>query len=155
MNYRNKIMYFLGIGGIGMSALARWYKQQGALIYGYDGFRSPLTDVLIKEGMIIHFEEDIDQLPKTIDIVVYTPAIPSDNIEFVHLQKMGIPIFKRSELIGNITKDYFNCRCRHTWQNQYIGTCCPHTKAFRNKCICFCRWYLQELQFQSNTIPIN
>ena len=126
MNYRNKIMYFLGIGGIGMSALARWYKQQGALIYGYDRFRSPLTDDLIKEGMIIHFEEDIDQLPETIDIVVYTPAIPSDNIEFVHLQKTGIPIFKRSELIGNITKDYFTIAIAGTHGKTSISALAAH-----------------------------
>jgi len=99
-------MYFLGIGGIGMSALARWYNHQGATIFGYDLNRSPLTDELITEDMTLHFDADISQIPENIDIVVYTPAIPSDNIELVYLKNTKIPIFKRAELIGQITKDY-------------------------------------------------
>lgn len=106
MNQSNKIMYFLGIGGIGMSALARWYHHHGAIIYGYDLNSSLLTDELINEGMIIHFNEDISKLPKNIDTVVYTPAIPSDNIEFIYLKNKGIHIIKRAELIGLISKDY-------------------------------------------------
>jgi len=106
MSNRNKIMYFLGIGGIGMSALARWYKQQGATIFGYDLNSSPLTNKLTSEGMNIHFDADINHIPKNIDTVVYTPAIPSDNIELVYLKKTGIPIYKRAELIGQITRDY-------------------------------------------------
>jgi len=106
MNHRNKIMYFIGIGGIGMSALARWYKHQGASIYGYDLTNSPLTDRLIDEGMIIHFDEDINKLPENIDTVVYTPAIPIDNIELIYLKKQGVNIFKRAELIGEITKEF-------------------------------------------------
>ena len=104
MNNRTNIMYFLGIGGIGMSALARWYKYQGATIYGYDLFNSALTKELINEGMIIHFDEDINKIPNNIDIVVYTPAIPSTNKEFIYLKNKGIPIIKRAALIGEITK---------------------------------------------------
>ena len=104
MNNRTNIMYFLGIGGIGMSALARWYKHQGATIYGYDLFNSALTKELINEGMIIHFDEDINKIPNNIDIVVYTPAIPSTNKEFIYLKNKGIPIIKRAALIGEITK---------------------------------------------------
>ncbi|MFK5855891.1 MAG: UDP-N-acetylmuramate--L-alanine ligase [Bacteroidota bacterium] len=106
MNQSNKIMYFLGIGGIGMSALARWYHHHGATIYGYDLNSSPLTDELINEGMIIHFDEDIRKLPQNINTVVYTPAIPSDNIEFIYLKTKGVNIIKRAELIGLISKDY-------------------------------------------------
>ena len=75
MNNSNKIMYFLGIGGIGMSALARWYKQQGAIIFGYDIQRSQLTEELINEGMTIHFESDINQIPENISICNLTRMI--------------------------------------------------------------------------------
>jgi len=106
MNNRNKIMYFIGIGGIGMSALARWYKHQGAIIYGYDLVSSSLTNELINEGMHIHFDEDISKLPENIDMVVYTPAIPSNNIELTYLRNKGIPIIKRAELIGQISSNF-------------------------------------------------
>ena len=119
-------MYFLGIGGIGMSALARWYKNQGTRIYGYDLQPSSLTGELVSEGMIIHYKEDINCLPKNIDIVVYTPAIPPDNIELVHLIKMGIPIFKRSEIIGNITKDYFTIAVAGTHGKTSISALTAH-----------------------------
>lgn len=126
MNYRNKIMYFLGIGGIGMSALARWFKQQDAVIYGYDLHGSPLTDELIGEGMIVHFEEDISQLPENIDIVVYTPAIPSDNVELVYLKNKEVPIIKRAELIGKITKDYFTIAVAGTHGKTSISALTAH-----------------------------
>ncbi len=106
MNNRNKIMYFIGIGGIGMSALARWYKNQGAIIHGYDLVSSPLTDELSNEGMTIHFTEDINKLPKNIDTVVYTPAIPIDNIELDYLKSKNITIIKRAELIGQLSKTH-------------------------------------------------
>ncbi len=106
MDYRNKIMYFIGIGGIGMSALARWFKQQGALIYGYDQTSGPLTDKLINEGMILHFNEDINKIPQNISMVVYTPAIPTDNIELSYLKSKNVTIKKRAELIGNLSEKY-------------------------------------------------
>ena len=106
MNYRNKILYFIGIGGIGMSALARWYKHQGAIIYGYDLVSSPLTDELINEGVHIHFDEDISKLPENIYTVVYTPAIPSNNTELDYLKNKGIPTIKRAELIGKISREF-------------------------------------------------
>jgi len=99
-----KHIYFLGIGGIGMSALARFFASQGKIISGYDRTRTPLCEELENEGMTIHYVEDVNLIPKDIDLVVYTPAIPKDNIEFVHLQKNGIPILKRSEMLGLITQ---------------------------------------------------
>lgn len=126
MNDRNKILYFLGIGGIGMSALARWYKQQDAAIYGYDLNSSPLTDELINEGMNIHFEANISQLPENIDIVVYTPAVPSDNIELVYLKNKGIPMIKRSELIGKITNDFFTIAVAGTHGKTSISALAAH-----------------------------
>ena len=106
MNYRNKIMYFVGIGGIGMSALARWFKHHGAIIYGYDQNSSPLTDELINEGMIISFNEDISKLPKHIQTVVYTPAIPESNAILKYFKKSEITLYKRAQLIGIISKQF-------------------------------------------------
>ncbi len=105
----NKInsIYFLGIGGIGMSALARYFNFEGKKITGYDRTASPLTDELAAEGIQIHFEEDIAQIPADTELVIYTPAIPKDNQEFVHLKNSGLPMLKRSEVLGEISKNYF------------------------------------------------
>jgi len=103
--FRNKILYFLGIGGIGMSALARWCQNEGALIFGYDQQPTKLTNELISEGMKIHFTPDINLIPENIEQVVYTPAIPSDNPEYQHFIKNGLPLMKRAELMGRITQD--------------------------------------------------
>jgi len=102
-----KKMYFLGVGGIGMSALARYFNKAGKQIYGYDLTSTPLTDSLIAEGMVIHFTEDVNQIPDNIDLVVYTPAVPADNKEFIFLKEKGIPLIKRAQLIGQLSKDHF------------------------------------------------
>ena len=126
MNNRNLILYFIGIGGIGMSALARWYQKQGAIIYGYDLNESALTTALISEGMIIHFEPDIAKLPKHIDIVVYTPAIPSSNIELTYLLNKGVKVVKRAELIGIISKDYYTIAIAGTHGKTSISALIAH-----------------------------
>jgi UDP-N-acetylmuramate--alanine ligase len=69
-------IYFIGIGGIGMSALARYFKSRGAVVTGYDKTITPLTRQLEAEGIDVHFEENINVIPKDVDVVVYTPAIP-------------------------------------------------------------------------------
>lgn len=119
-------MYFLGIGGIGMSALARWHNQQGATIYGYDIQRSKLTDELINEGMTIHFKSDINQIPENISIAVYTPAIPSENIELSYLKSLGIPVLKRAELIGSITNSFFTIAIAGTHGKTSISALTAH-----------------------------
>ena len=101
----SKTMYFLGIGGIGMSALARYFHKQGYAVSGYDKTSSPLTEKLIAEGIQIHFEENIDLIPDNLFMAVYTPAIPKDNVEYQFLEKSGILFLKRSQLLGLITKD--------------------------------------------------
>jgi UDP-N-acetylmuramate--alanine ligase len=102
---QTKNIYFLGIGGIGMSALARYFYKQGYAVYGYDKTPSPLTDKLINEGIKIHFEENISLIPEDLSMAVYTPAIPKDNAEYKFLEKSGILFLKRSQLLGLITKD--------------------------------------------------
>ena len=100
-------MYFLGIGGIGMSALARYYHSQGAEVSGYDLTPSPLTKQLEDEGLAIHYEDRPDLLPTLIDAVVYTPAVPKDLMEYQEILRRGIPILKRAEALGEISKSHY------------------------------------------------
>jgi UDP-N-acetylmuramate--alanine ligase len=98
-------IYFIGIGGIGMSALARYYKQQGAEVHGYDKTPSPLTEQLEAEGMILHFEEDVTKIPAQVDMVVYTPAVPRTHKELVWFIEKGYPVKKRAEVLGIISRE--------------------------------------------------
>ncbi|MCK9220469.1 MAG: UDP-N-acetylmuramate--L-alanine ligase [Bacteroidales bacterium] len=98
-----KNIYFLGIGGIGMSSLARYFAWKGAHVSGYDRTPTALTTQLIKEGMVIHFEDDPGQIPLHPDLVVYTPAIPHDLAELSFLKEKGFPLKKRAEVLGLIS----------------------------------------------------
>ena len=98
-----KSVYLLGIGGIGMSALARYFKSIGVEISGYDKTSTPLTDQLMNEGMNIHFEENIPLIPEGIDLVIYTPAIPSGNKELNYFIQKKLPLKKRAEVLGMIS----------------------------------------------------
>jgi len=111
MNLKNyDSIYFLGIGGIGMSALARWFKHAGLKVAGYDRTATPLTHELIEEGMEIHFEDNIETIPgyitKEKTLVIFTPAIPKDHKQHHYLKENGFTIVKRSEVLGLLTKNY-------------------------------------------------
>ncbi|MBR7023827.1 MAG: UDP-N-acetylmuramate--L-alanine ligase [Bacteroidales bacterium] len=106
-NGEGHTIYMLGIGGIGMSALARYYQSMGYAIAGYDRTKSRLTFQLEKEGMAIHYEDRPELLPESIDMVIYTPAVPHDLKEFEALRQRELPILKRSEALGKISKDHF------------------------------------------------
>lgn len=111
MNLKNyDSIYFLGIGGIGMSALARWFKHSGLKVAGYDRTATPLTHELMEEGMEIHFEDRIEMIPgyltKEKTLVIFTPAIPKDHKEHEYLKSGGFTIVKRSEVLGMLTKNY-------------------------------------------------
>ena len=95
--------YFLGIGGIGMSALARYFKQTGNNISGYDRTPTPLTKQLEAEGIPVHYTADINLIPTNVDLVIYTPAIPSDNEEYVYILNNNIPLKKRAQVLGEIS----------------------------------------------------
>jgi len=102
---KQNIVYFLGIGGIGMSALARYYLAKGYQVYGYDKTPTTLTSQLIVEGMHIHFEENIKKIPQQIEFVVYTPAIPKEHQELIYFRENNFSVYKRSQVLGLITKD--------------------------------------------------
>ena len=93
-----KNVYFIGIGGIGMSALARYFAFKGYNVSGYDKTPSELTAELIKEGIGVHYEDDITAIPKDVEetLVVYTPAIPEDLGELVYVNTHGYRVIKRS-----------------------------------------------------------
>lgn len=102
-----KKAYFLGIGGIGMSALARHFNSEGVQVYGYDKTETVLTTQLEKEGMQIVFEDEVSAIPQGIDMVVYTPAIPKDHRQFNYFLQNGFTVKKRSEVLQDITEDKF------------------------------------------------
>ncbi len=102
-----KKIYFLGIGGIGMSALARYFKSLGAEVNGYDKTQTALTDELEREGIRVSFEDDLNLYPKDIDLVVYTPAIPKDHKGFNFYKDNNFELRKRSEVLGIISSDRF------------------------------------------------
>lgn len=97
-------IYFIGVGGIGMSALARYFKHLGMEVAGYDKTSTSLTKQLESEGIDIHYTVNVDAVPKSIDLVVYTPAVPEEMGELVHLRAMNRPVHKRSEVLGWISK---------------------------------------------------
>lgn len=121
-----KTYYFLGIGGIGMSAIARYFLLKGDNIFGYDLTRTELTQELEKEGMSIVYEDNIDLLPKDIDMVIYTPAIPKDNIIFNYFLNSNTPILKRSEILAEITKDKKTIAISGTHGKTTVSTMVAH-----------------------------
>lgn len=102
-----KRIYFIGIGGIGMSALARYFNTQGVFVSGYDKTPTPLTDDLQKEGIQIHFEDDLNQIDKEATVIVYTPAIPADHGELNFFKDNGYQVVKRSDVLNWITENAF------------------------------------------------
>ena len=104
-----KSVYFIGAGGIGMSALVRYFLSKGKKVAGYDRTPSELTEKLIQEGADIHYQEDINEIPaeckdKEHTLVVYTPAIPSTHQEFQFFEKNGFTMEKRAQVLGTITR---------------------------------------------------
>lgn len=106
MNLENiKKIYFLGIGGIGMSALARYFLMKGCEVHGYDKTETVLTKKLVKEGMTVHYgDADLAKVPDGLDLVVWTPAIPRDFAELVYFQQGNVPLKKRAEVLGIISR---------------------------------------------------
>lgn len=101
-----KNIYFLGIGGIGMSAIARYFNRRGCSIYGYDRTETALTKKLVEEGMNIHYDENPKLIPPDIDLVVWTPAVPVDHAEWQFFKHAGTPMMKRAEVLGLISDNH-------------------------------------------------
>ena len=104
-------LYFLGIGGIGMSALARYFMHEGCAVAGYDRTATPLTARLEAEGAIVHYEDDLSLIPPQFlekdTVVVYTPAVPNDHTEMCHFREGGYRMLKRSQMLGELSVGKF------------------------------------------------
>jgi UDP-N-acetylmuramate--alanine ligase len=101
-------VYFVGIGGIGMSALARYFRSKGAAVSGYDKAETALTRQLAGEGIDVSYVDDIAVVPKDVDLVVYTPAIPKDHSGLGYYRENGFRVVKRSDVLQAISSDSFN-----------------------------------------------
>lgn len=115
INWKNiEFVYFLGIGGIGMSALARYFLAEGKQVAGYDRTSTPLTDALREEGMEVHFQDEIHRIPafvrdpanKEKTVVVLTPAIPAGHQELEYFRSNGYAVLKRSQVLGLLTGNH-------------------------------------------------
>lgn len=124
--YKN--IYFVGIGGIGMSAIARYFNNKNVNIFGYDRVKSSLCIELENEGMKIHYTEDTNQISvqKEDTLVIYTPAIPFENTELSYFVKNNYIVMKRSEVLGKITEDHFTIAIAGTHGKTTTSTMIAH-----------------------------
>ena len=126
-----KSVYFIGAGGIGMSAIARYFLEKGLVVAGYDKTATPLTRQLETEGMSIHYEENIDLIPdgckdKTSCLVVYTPAIPAEHKELCFFQENNFEIEKRAQVLGTLTRAHKGLCVAGTHGKTTTSTMCAH-----------------------------
>ena len=119
-------IYFIGIGGIGMSALAKYYLSKNASVSGYDKTVTPLTVQMETDGMNIHYEDNIDLLDKNAQLIVYTPAVPKDHKELNYYLHNNYEVIKRSTLLGEITKSSYNICIAGTHGKTTISTMIAH-----------------------------
>ncbi len=105
----NKIkrVYFIGIGGIGMSAIARFFNEKGMQVSGYDRTETALTRQLAEEGMQVHYTDDVQLADQQADLIVYTPAIPASHSELIWFREKGFEVVKRSDVLQEITKELY------------------------------------------------
>ena len=126
-----KAVYFIGAGGIGMSAIARYFLKKGLVVAGYDKTPSDLTRHLEKEGMLIHYEENIDEIPfackqpKT-SLIIYTPAIPTSHKELSFFRDNGFEIQKRAQVLGTLTQSHKGLCVAGTHGKTTTSTMCAH-----------------------------
>mgnify|MGYP002569779474 FL=1 len=126
-----KAVYFVGAGGIGMSALARYFIHRGLVVAGYDRTPSDLTHQLEKEGMVIHYEENVDEIPQACRerescLVVYTPAVPATHKELVFFREHQFEIKKRSQVLGLLTDHHKGLCVAGTHGKTTTSAMCAH-----------------------------
>jgi len=119
-------IYFIGIGGIGMSAIARFFHAGGVKVSGYDKTETPLTKELEASGINVHYQENIDLIPKKVDLVVYTPAVPAEHKELVYYRENGFKVVKRSDVLQIISESSFNICIAGTHGKTTITTMVAH-----------------------------
>ena len=150
------MVYMLGIGGIGMSALARYFASMGVVVCGYDRTSTALTDALQSEGIAISFRDDVASLPAALQkndrlLVVYTPAIPAENSLLKYFRENGFNLHKRSQVLGWITANSFNISVAGTHGKTTTATCITHLLLAADK---KCNAFLGGIStnYQSNVV---
>ena len=126
-----KSVYFVGAGGIGMSAIARYFLHKGMVVAGYDKTPSALTHQLEKEGMLIHYQEDVEAIPQACrnpnqTLIIYTPAIPAEHKELVFFREGGFEIQKRAQVLGTLTRTHKGLCVAGTHGKTSTSTMCAH-----------------------------
>lgn len=121
-----KKVYFVGIGGIGMSALARFFKQRGVEVNGYDKTETDLTRQLVQEEIGVTYTDAENELKKEVDVVIYTPAIPQDNVILNWYRANNYPVYKRSDALQWITESMFAITVAGTHGKTTISTMIGH-----------------------------
>lgn len=126
-----RAVYFIGAGGIGMSAIARYFINRGLVVAGYDKTPSALTSQLEKEGMLIHYEENVDEIPHACRdpkscLVVYTPAIPAEHKELCYFRERNFTIEKRAQVLGTLTRTHKGLCFAGTHGKTTTSTMCAH-----------------------------
>lgn len=126
-----KAVYFVGAGGIGMSAIARYFIRKGLVVAGYDKTPSDLTRQLEREGMLIHYEENVEEIPHACRdqkscLVIYTPAIPEEHEELVYFRDGGFEIEKRAQVLGTLTRAHKGLCVAGTHGKTTTSTMCAH-----------------------------
>ena len=126
-----KAVYFIGAGGIGMSAIARYFINKGLVVAGYDKTPSELTHQLEKEGMLIHYNESIEEIPHACKdaksvLIIYTPAIPAEHKELVFFKEGGFEIQKRAQVLGTLTRSHKGLCFAGTHGKTTTSTMCAH-----------------------------
>lgn len=161
MNLKNvNSVYFLGIGGIGMSALARYFISLGCKVAGYDKTKTALTQALEQEGMQVHYDENTEAIPTEIKnnepntLVIFTPAIPKNNVEYLFFIDQKIRLYKRAEVLGLITQNYFTIAVAGTHGKTTTSSIVAHVL---NECGVDCIAFLGgiSLNFNSNLLLNN
>ena len=132
MNIKDiKAVYFVGAGGIGMSAIARYFLKKGLVVAGYDKTPSALTKQLEQEGMLIHYDEDVDKIPQACRepascLVIFTPAIPEEHQELQFFRNNGFEIQKRAQVLGTLTRQHKGLCVAGTHGKTTTSTMCAH-----------------------------
>lgn len=126
-----KAVYFIGAGGIGMSALARYFLHMGRVVAGYDRTPTPLTRELVQEGMQIHYDEDVEAIPEACKdaqscLVIYTPAVPETHKELAFFRRRGFEIQKRAQVLGTLTRSHKGLCVAGTHGKTSTSTMCAH-----------------------------
>jgi UDP-N-acetylmuramate--alanine ligase len=119
-------VYFIGIGGIGMSAIAKFFNTKGVKVSGYDKTPTALTKEMEASGIAVHYSEEVELIPKKVDLVVYTPAIPKEHKELVYYRENGYKVVKRSDVLQIISESSFNICIAGTHGKTTITTMTAH-----------------------------